>query len=111
MEELADQACVVLVDRRGQPPVGGHDRGQVAAQRVGGEQAGRVDGSGLDDDQANAPSRPGAVIGDQVVGGEMVVYQRRLVRRRDDPVSDRHGPERKRGEQSVEHDGDDTVPP
>ena len=81
----------------------GHDLGQVAADGVRRQEARGVDGRRLDDDQPRAAGGPGAVVGDQVVGRQMVMHERRLVRRRDDAVLDRDRPELERGEEAVQH--------
>jgi hypothetical protein len=54
------------VNRVGQAPVGGHDLGQEAADRVRGEQAGGIGGGGLDEDRAGAAPGAGLVVGDEV---------------------------------------------
>jgi hypothetical protein len=81
VEELADQPRPVLLHGGAHPLPHGHDLGQVAADGVRGQEARGVDGRRLDDDQPRAACRAGAVVGDQVVGRQVVVDERRLVRR------------------------------
>jgi hypothetical protein len=58
---------------------------------------------GLDDDQPCAAGGAGAVIGHQVVGRQVVVDERGLVRRRDDAVLDHDRAECERREEVLEH--------
>ena len=103
VEELHEQARVVLVDGPGQAPVCGHDLREISAQRVRGQQAGVVDRGSLDDDQPGAAAGACLVVGDQLVGGQVVVDEAGLVRGRDDPVGDRDAADCQRREQAVEH--------
>jgi hypothetical protein len=103
VEKLAEEARAMLLDGVGEAREDGHDLGQVAADRMCREQAGRVAGGGLDDDQPGSAGRPCLVVGDQVVGRQVVVHQARLVRRRDDPVGNRDRPQRERREEGLEH--------
>jgi hypothetical protein len=103
VEELDEQPRAVRVHRAGQLLVDGHDRGQVAADRVRRQQAGVVDRGCLDDDQPGAAAGACLVVGDQVVGRKVVVDQARLVRRRDDPVRELHRADVQRREERVQH--------
>ena len=103
VEELHEQARVVLVNGLGQAPVCGHDLREISTQRVRGQQAGVVDRGGLDDDQPGAAAGARPVVGDQLVGGQVVVDEAGLVRGRDDPVWDRDAADCQRREQAVEH--------
>ena len=89
----------VRVHGVGEPRVAGHDRGQEAAERVRGQQPGRVDRGGLEEDRADAAAGARRVVGAQVVGRQVVVHQPGLVRRRDDAVGERDRPELDRGQE------------
>ena len=56
----------------------------------------------LEHDQSGAAARARLVVGDEVVGRQVVVDERRLVRGRDDPVLELDRAERKRAEQVLE---------
>ena len=103
VEELAHEPGAVLLDGGAHPLPDRHDLGQVAADGVRRQKAGGVDRGRLDDDEPRAAGSAGAVVGDQVVGREVVVHERRLVRRRDHAVSDLDRPERERGEEAFQH--------
>ena len=77
------------------------DRGQISAQRVGREQAGRRDRHGLHDDQAGPTPGSRLLVGDKVLGRQMLVDQRGLVRGRHHPAGQLHGPHRQRAEQPL----------
>ena len=57
VEELDEEPRPVRVDRVGQPPVAGDDPRQEAAERVRGQQPGRVDRRRLDEDRARRRPR------------------------------------------------------
>jgi hypothetical protein len=67
-----------------------------------GEQPRGVHGGCLHHDQAGTAARAGLVVGDEVVGGEVVVDERRLVPGRHDPVRQFDGSERERAEEMLE---------
>ena len=102
MEQLDEEPRPVRLHRRRDTPVAVDDLGQVAAERVRGEQPGRVYRRRLQHDQSGAAPRPRLVVGDEVVGRQVVVDERRLVRGRDDPVLQLDRAERERAEQVLE---------
>ena len=102
VQELHEQARPVRLHGLGDTPVARGDLGQEAAERVRREQPGRVHRCRLEHDQAGAAARAGLVVGDEVVGRQVVVDERRLVRRRDDPVLQLDRAERERAEQMLE---------
>src|SRR5207245_208691 len=55
--------------------------------RVGGQQPGRVDRGRLQEDCAGSPAGPRLVVGNEVIGWEVVVNETGLVRGRDDPIA------------------------
>ena len=102
VQQLDEQARPVRLHGRGDTPVARGDLGQKAAERVRCEQPGRVHRRRLEHDQAGAAARAGLVVGDEVVGRQVVVDERRLVRGRDDPVLQLDRAERERAEQMLE---------
>ena len=78
----------------------------VAGDRVTGQQAARVHGGGLDADQPGAALGPRRVVGDEVVGGQAVLDERRLVGRRDDAIAELDRPDLQGAQQQrVGHSG------
>jgi hypothetical protein len=59
--------------------------------------------SRLQHDQPGPAFGPRPVIGDEVVGRQVVAHERRLVRGRDDAVRDLDRPELERGEKVPKH--------
>ena len=103
MEELDEEPRPVGANGGSHTLVAADDLREVPAERVRGQQARRVNRSRLEHDQARPTPRPRLVVGDEVVGRQVVVDERRLVRRRDDPVLDLDRPQRERAEQVLEH--------
>ena len=99
VEELHEQARAVRLHGARDAAVAVHDPVDVAGERVAGEASRRVHGRRLDDDHADAAAGPGRVVGDEVVGRQVVRDERRLVGGRDDPVGQPHGAEVERGVQ------------
>ena len=93
VEQLDEQAGAVRADRVAEPR-GRRARSPgkkppivCAVSRPRG-----VDGGGLEEDRADAAAGPRLVVGEQVVGGQVVVDQAGLVRGRDDAVAQLTGP-------------------
>src|SRR5262249_5649510 len=68
-----------------------------------GQETGVMDCGGLDAEQSRPAASASLVVGDHRVGGEVVVHQAGLMRRRHDPVLDGHRPEGQWREQAVGH--------
>ena len=99
VEELDEEPGPVRAHRVDYAPIAGGDLRHVARQRVGGEEAGLVHGGRLEDDHSGAARRARLVVGDELVGGQVVVDESGLVRSRDDPVAQLDGAERKRAQE------------
>jgi hypothetical protein len=99
VEELDEELCTVAPHRAGDALVAVDDGGQVAAEGVRRQQSGRVDGRGFEEDRADAAGRARGVVGDEVLSGEVVVDERRLMRRRDHAVGERDRANPQRGQQ------------
>jgi hypothetical protein len=102
VEELHEQAGPMALDRIGHAAEAGDDLGPVAGERVGRQEPGGMHRGPLQHDQADAAARPRLVVGDEVVGRQMIVNERRLVRRRDDPVRQLDGADSQRVEEMLE---------
>jgi hypothetical protein len=86
VEELHEEMCSMRPHGSRDPSVAFHDLGEISAERVCGQQPAGVDRRRLEHDQADAAAGTRLVVGDEVVVRQVVVDERRLMRRRDDPV-------------------------
>lgn len=86
VEELDEEPRPARLDRLGDPPVAGDDLVGIAGERPRRQTTGPVDGSRLEDDEADPAAGARLVVGGEVVGRQVVVHEHRLVRREDDPV-------------------------
>ena len=86
VKELHEKTRAVPVNGLGDAREPGNDLLPVAGERVRGEEARRMHGRGLEDDQPRAAASASLVVGDEVLGRKVLVDERRLVGRRDDPV-------------------------
>ena len=86
VKELHEKTRAVSVNGLGYAREPRNDLLAVAGERVRGEEAGRMHGRGLEDDQPRAAASASLVVGDEVLGRKVLVDERRLVGRRDDPV-------------------------
>ena len=99
VEQLHEETSAVRLYGLADPSVGGGHLGEVSRQLVRGEDSRWMGCGRLEDDQPGASARPGLVVGDEVVGGQVVVDERGLVRGRHDPVLQLDRPEPQRAEQ------------
>ena len=99
VEELHEQPRAVPADGGAEALVGARDRGQIATDRVRGEESGLVHRRGLEKDRAGAAARTCLVIGDEVAGRQVVVDEAGLVRGGHDAVAQDRRPEPGLGEQ------------
>ena len=106
VEELHEQAPAARVHGVRDARQALDDARVVAGDRVTRQQAARVHGSGLDADQPSAALGPRRVVGDEVVGGQAVLDERRLVGRRDDAIAELDRPDLQGAQQQrVGHSG------
>jgi hypothetical protein len=97
VEQLHEQARVVLVQGVGQAAVARDDVRQESAERVRGQQAGSIDSRRLQEDRPDAAAAR-RVVGEQIGGRQVVVHRPGLVRGRH-PVAQARRPEVDRGQQ------------
>jgi hypothetical protein len=103
VEELDEEARAVRSDGLGDAGELRDDLLRVAGEGVRREQSRRVDGGRLEDDQPGSAAGARLVVGDEVVGGEMIVDERRLVRGRDDAVGELDRPDAERAEEAAKN--------
>ncbi len=87
VEQLHEQLRLVGVERVGEAPVAPGDLRQITPEGVRRQQACRVYGGRLDEDRRGPAGGARGVVGDQRIGRQVVVDERRLMRGRDDPIS------------------------
>jgi len=103
VEELDEEPRPVRPYRLGDSGEPGGRLLPVAREGMRGQEPGGVDGRGLEDDQADAAPRPRLVVGEEVVGRQVIVDECGLVGGRDDPVPELDGPQEQRAEERVKH--------
>ena len=86
MEELGEKLGAMALHGGGDPPVTAGDLIQIAAERMRGQQARRRDRYRFHHNQPSPAARSRFLVGDEVLGGQVVFDQGGLMRGRDDPA-------------------------
>lgn len=105
VKQLHEPLRPVGLHFRRQSLIAADDAREIAAERVRREQSRGVHRRGLEEDRAHAAAGARLVVGDEIVHRQVVVHQRRLMRRRDHAVAQVHRPEPDRAEQLAAHRG------